>query len=288
MTRKIIHHLKTIVPLFAAGALLAGTARGSVIYLPNNSFEQPPVPPVNPFAQPDLDYWQKAPQPSWYNPANYNFTPWEYNMGAFYNVPFPGSYIDNCDGTQAAFMFALPDIALFQDYNTIYGTNTSPSHAFNAAFTVGKRYQLTVGLIGGSGGMQPDVAFQISLYYRDSFSNVVTVVAATITNTTANFPTNTHFVDFTAKLPGVQASDPWAGKNIGIRLLSLATTNNQGGYWDVDNVRLTETTENELASPVRSSGHFQFLVQSEPGLRFEVLASTNVALAVPSWTSLGT
>src|SRR5204863_9213428 len=138
MTQQNLTHLKKMSLLFATVALLAGTARGSVIYLPNNSFEQPPVPPVNPFAQPDLDYWQKAPQPSWYNPANYNFTPWEYNMGAFYNVPFPGSYIDNCDGAQAAYMFALPDIALFQDYNTIYGTHTTPSHAFNAKYNVGR------------------------------------------------------------------------------------------------------------------------------------------------------
>jgi hypothetical protein len=184
-------------------------------------------------------------------------------------------------------MFALPDVAIFQDYNTIYGTNTTPSHAFNAKYTVGKRYQLTVGMIGGGGGMEQGVAFQISLYYRDANSNMVTVAATTLTNTTANFPTNTHFVDFTVKVPGVQPTDPWSGKNIGIQLLSLATTNNQGGYWDVDNVRLIETVENELASPALSSGHFHMTVQSEPGLAFQILSSTNVAVPISNWTSLG-
>jgi len=136
--------------------------------------------------------------------------------------------------------------------------------------------------------MQPDAAFQISLYYRDALSNMVTVAATTVTNTAANFPTTTNFVDFSIRVPGVQPTDPWAGKNIGIRLLSLATTNNQGGYWDVDNVRLTETVENELADPAVSNGHFQLTLHSEPGLRFEVLASTNAALAVSNWSSLGT
>jgi hypothetical protein len=234
-----------------------------------------------------MDYWQKAPQPASYNPADYNFTPWEYQMGEFYNVPFPGSYIDNCDGVQAAFMFALPDVSIYQDYNTIFGTNTTPSHAFNAKYTVGKRYQLTVGLIGGSGGMELGVPFRISLYYRDAVSNMVTVAATIATNTTANFPTNTHFVDFTVKVPGVQPADPWAGKNIGIQLLSLATTNNRGGYWDVDNVRLVETVENNLASPALSGGHFRMTVQSEPGLKFQILASTNVTVPVSNWTSLG-
>ena len=32
------------------------------------------------------------------------------------------------DGRQAAFLFALPQVAIFQDYITIYGTNTTPSH----------------------------------------------------------------------------------------------------------------------------------------------------------------
>jgi hypothetical protein len=259
-----------------------------VIDVPNGSFESPVVPPVNPFAQPDMDSWQKSPQPGWYNPADYGFTPWEYRMGEFYNFPLsPSTYIDNCDGVQAAFIFAFQDVGIFQDYDTIYGTNTVPSHAFNAKYSVGKRYQLTVGLIGGGGGMDQGMPFQLSLYYRDANSNRVTVASTIVTNTTANFPTNTHFVDFTVKVPGVQPTDPWSGKNIGIQLLSLATTNNQGGYWDVDNVRLVETVENELTSPSVTGGHFRMTVQSEPGLAFQILSATNISVSVSNWTSLG-
>jgi hypothetical protein len=284
-----IQLLSTVATNIQGGYWDADNVRlAEVIDVPNGSFEQPVVPQVNPYAQPDMDYWEKSPQPSWYFPSNYNDTPWEYQMGEFYNVPFPSSFIDNCDGIQAAFMFALQDLAVFQDYETIFGTNTSPSHAFNAAFTVGKHYQLTVGLIGGGGGMRPGVTFQIGLYYRDASSNMVTVAATTVTNTTANFPTNTHLVDFQVNVPGVRSSDPWAGKNIGIALRSTATTNNAGGYWDVDNVRLIETVENQLVAPAMTNGHFQLTLQSEPGLVFEILASTNAGLAVSNWTSLGT
>jgi hypothetical protein len=119
-------------------------------------------------------------------------------------------------------------------------------------------------------------------------SNKVIVAATSITNTTANVPTNTHFVDFQVQVRGVQVGAPWAGKNIGIQLLSTAGFDNAGGYWDVDHVRLTEVVENQLASPARTPGQFQLTVQSEPGLRFDILTSTNVTLPASNWANLGT
>ena len=89
--------------------------------------------------------------------------------------------------------------------------------------------------------MTNGATFQISLYYRDLASNMVTVAATTITNTQTLFPTNTHFTDFQVRTPIVQASDAWAGKHIGIRLASTVGFDLQGGYWDLDNVRLTES-----------------------------------------------
>ena len=161
-------------------------------------------------------------------------------MGTFYNVPTPDKFIDNCDGIQAAFLFALPEAGIFQDYNSISGTNTTPSHAFNAKFNVGKSYNLTVGVLGGGGGMKPDATLQLSLYYLDANSNRVTVATTTVTNTSAAFPTNTHLVDYQVQVPGVKAGDPWAGKNIGIQMLSTTGFELAGGYWDLDHVRLFE------------------------------------------------
>ncbi|MCX6921594.1 MAG: hypothetical protein NT154_00005 [Verrucomicrobia bacterium] len=274
-------------------ALAAGTGalRASTLYLPNASFESPLVPPVSPYAFPDMDAWQKSAQPAWYEPTNNYNTPWAYLMGTFYNVPYPGSYIDNCDGSQASFLFALPDVALFQDYDSISGTNTTPSHAFNAKFNVNRAYSLTVGVIGGIDGSPPlyeGATLQLSLYYRDAASNMVIVAATTITNSTELFPTNTHFVDFAVEVPGVLPTDPWAGQNIGVQIASTVGFDKANGYWDVDNARLIETPLPALTSPVTTNGGFRLSLKSQPGRLFEMLASTNSSLPLSNWTSLGT
>ena len=285
MSRLFAAILVGMVVLWAAGP---ATLRAGTIYVPNGSFESPVVPPVSPYAGPDMDYWQKSPQPAWYDPSqNYN-TPWEDLMGAFYNVPFPSLFIDNCDGTQAAFLFALPDVALFQDYDSIYGTNTTPSHAFNAKFNIDRAYSLTVGVIGGGGGMINGATLKLSLYYRDASSNIVTVAATTITNTAQSFPTNTHFVDFSVCVPGVRATDPWAGQNLGVQIVSTVGFDLAGGYWDLDSARLTEIVLPALTNHRLTNNQCGFTLQSPPGLRFEILAATNLSLALSNWTSLGT
>ena len=60
----------------------------------------------------------------------------------------------------------------------------------------------------------------MSLYYRDSSSNMVTVAATNIVYDTSIFTSITNFVDFELDSPPVQASDPWAGQHIGIQFLS--------------------------------------------------------------------
>ena len=206
--------------------------------VPNYSFESP----VTDFAYPDMDSWQKAPQPFWYTDTNFL---WFQLMGQFLNTS-NGSpdHFDNVEGRQAAYLFALPDVAIYQDYNTVGGTNPQPARDFNAQFEPGKSYALTVGVAGGGGGMVEGVPFEISLYYRDAASNIVTVASTFVTNTDALFPAKTHFTDFQARVPQVKPTDAWAGKNIGIKLASALTLLDFGlfgGYWDIDNVRLTES-----------------------------------------------
>ncbi|MEO8428993.1 MAG: hypothetical protein ABI651_18005, partial [Verrucomicrobiota bacterium] len=250
--------------------------------VPNGSFEFPETD----FADPRMDGWQKAPEAVWYT-GGAQF-PWDQLMGQFLNTTNGSpNHIDNLDGKQAAFLTALPDVAIFQDYNSINGTNTAPGHDFNARFEAGKSYSLTVGVLGGGGGMSNGATFQISMYYRDAASNMVTVASTTITNTKNLFPTNTHFIDFNVQLPSVKASETWAGKNIGIQLASTVGFDLQGGYWDVDNVRLTVVGDPILTGSVINNSEFKFILQSAPG-RFDILASTNIALPSSNWTSLGT
>jgi hypothetical protein len=257
------------------------------IDVPNYSFESPTVPPVSPYAAPDIDYWEKSSQPAWYDPTQNDDTPWDDLMGEFYNVPFPGEFIDNCDGHQAAFMFALPGVGLFQDFNSFSGTN-APTHALSAAFTAGKAYSLTVGLIGGGGGMTNGATFQVGLYYRDASNNVVTVAAATVTNTPALFPNTTNLVDCQVQMPGVKITDAWAGRHIGIQLLSTVGFDLAGGYWDLDNVRLAETVAPALANAGVTNGQTSFTLLSEPGLAFEIETATDLAPGTNQWVSIGT
>ncbi len=266
--------------LLACG-VWAGTLRGGTIAIPNGSFELPMVT----FVDVLIDSWQKTPKPDGYDESS-GFL-WIDETGTFKNPPpTRPDHLDNCDGTQAIWMFAVPGAGLFQDYDSTDSTNTPPPHAFNARFEAGKSYVLTAAINGGGGGMSNGATMQISLYYRDLASNMVTVAATSITNTSALFSNHTHLIDFQAYVPTVKAGEAWAGRNIGVQLLSTVNSNLQGGYWDLDNIRLSELPA--LVDLTRSNDHWQFTLQSQPGLAFEILAATNVNLGLADWTSLGT
>ena len=250
----------------------AGTLRAGAILIPNGSFESPQTT----YATNRIDSWQQTPDPAFFA------------TGVFSNVP---PVIDNCDGNQAAFLFANPGVSLAQDYDSTDWSSPIPSHAFNATFNLGSAYSLTVGVIGGVYGSPPlfiGATLQLSLYYRDAASNIVTMAATTVTNSAQLFPTNTHFVDFSVQVPGVLPTDPWANQKIGVQIASTVGTNLAGGYWDIDNVRLTETVLPALSNPQVTNTQFSFTLHSEPGLRFEMLAHTNLSAPLSNWTSLGT
>ena len=263
--------LTTAVLTLAAGALEAGP-----VAIPNASFESP----TTLYAGPFVDSWQQAP------------SPYSQQTGVFLNLP-PGdpSHITNCDGAQAAFFFASQQVALFQDYDSTDYTNSTPTHAFDAAFEVGKSYTLTVGVIGGTNlaiPMQEGATLELSLYYRDNAGDKHTAAATTITNSGAAFGLPRQFVDYHVHLPTVQPGDAWAGRHIGVQFLSTVSPELEGGYWDLDNVRLFSAGAPALLDPVWTNGQFTFSLESDPGLRFEILATADLTLPLSNWTSLGT
>lgn len=279
-----------------AGWLIAlgwpGRLAAGPIFVPNASFESPLTSFVsgNISVSVNIDYWQKSPQPAWYTDGD-SF-PWADETGIFKNTPTNSpDHIDNINGTAAMWLFAVPTVGVFQDYNTTDANHSAPTHNFNATFDAGQSYQLAVGVIGGGGGMLPGETMDISLYYRDNSNNMVTVGDTTITNDPSTFLTTTHFVNFLLTVPTVKPSDAWAGKNIGIQLASTVSptvsTNDEGGYWDLDNVRLTSFVSPTIISPVWTNRQFQFTLQSDPGVGIEILATTNAMLALSNWTSLG-
>ena len=276
--------------MLAAVAACARIGIAAPLVVPNASFETP----TNSFVSVDIDSWQKTPKPDWYV-ENGGFL-WSQLVGGFRNTTATSpDHIDNCDGNQAIWLFAVPEVGLFQDYDSVDWNDTEPTHAFDARFNVGKGYRLAFGIfVGTSAGvpMQDGVTMEASLYYRDASSNRVIVAATTVTNTGAVTANQNHFLDFRVTAPPVQGGDAWAGQNIGIQLLSTVESNMQGGYWVVDHIRLTEFEPPALTSPARVNGQFQFQMKSEPGFAFEILAaedatfpaSTSASLAV--WTNV--
>ena len=251
--------------------------------IPNGSFEEV----ATDFADPRVDAWQKSPQPDWWDPSVVGS--WDQLSGVFANpAPESADHIVNCDGAQAAFLFALPQVALFQDYNSMDWASSSPTHEFNARFKPGQSYTLTVGVIGGGGGMNPGATLELSLYYRDAVGNIVIVAATTVTHTPAVFSNTTHLVDFQVSVPTVRASDPWANQNIGVLILSTVGIELPGGYWGLDNVRLAESRQPSLVAQAPLNGQMRFTLQSDPGAVCEVLAATHVTLPRSQWTLLET
>jgi hypothetical protein len=266
----------------AALAAYTGALRAGPINVPNASFESPAL---TIFVSVNFDSWQKAAQPASYDT---NDGPWVDKIGVFTNTsPASSDHIDNMDGNQAIWLFVVPQVALFQDYDSLAWNDTVPSHAFNATYDPGKSYHLTVGIIGTGGGMQQGATIELDLYYRDANSNMVMVATTPITNVSTVFSNNTHFVDCTVDTPTVKTTDPWAGQHVGIQMISTIVDTNQGGYWDLDNVRLSSILEPVLSNPVLTNGQFQFTLQSEPGLRVEIVSTANVTQPVSGWTSLG-
>lgn len=268
--------------LISAQSPLAGP-----ITVPNASFELP----VSFFATPNLESWQRTPEPSNWD-TNVS-GPWENLIGVFKNTPVGNfDHIDNCHSNQAMWLFANPDAGIFQDYDTVDWNDPAPTHAFDAIYEIGKSYQLTAGLLvggkGSGGGVTPGATVEFSLYYRDAASNRVTVAATIITNSVEVFTNSTHLLDFSVTTPVVRPTDAWAGKHIGISLISTpAPELNAEGYWDLDHVRLSSTLSPSLLDSTHTDNQFQFTVKSEPGMILEILATTDATLPAASWTSLG-
>ena len=273
------------VALFSLVLLAGGSginpAHAASLSVPNSSFESP----ATLYVDVNVGSWQKAPKPAWYAEAG-GFL-WTQLTGTFKNSA-PGSFdhIENCEGAQGLWLFAVPESGLFQDYESQDANSPAPTHEFNATFKVGRTYALTVGVIGGGGGMSNGAPIELSLYYRDAASNRVQIASTQVTHSPAVFPDRNHFVDFHVEVPTVKATDPWAGEHIGIGILSTVTTNLQGGYWDLDNVRLAESSAPVLAAAMLIDGTCRITLQSDPG-RFEILASTNLALPLAAWSSIG-
>ncbi|MFN0066228.1 MAG: hypothetical protein ACKVYV_01195 [Limisphaerales bacterium] len=262
--------------LLAAGISCCGWPGGlfaQPVPVPNGSFELP----ATQFVDTRMDAWQEAPKPPEFDEGG-GFL-WDQLTGVFRNTP-PGSpdHIDNCDGLQAAYFFAVPGVGFFQDYDSVDWNDPEPSRAFDARFEAGKSYTLTFGVVAGGGNMLEGVSFEAALYYRDgSGTNQAVVSATNVVFTRAAFPTRTTLTEVTLRTPFVRAGDPWAGRHIGIRFLSTVSDGMKGGYWDLDHLRLVAEGPGEITLRTGvMDGKLQVRWPSVAGYRYQLERSTGL------------
>jgi hypothetical protein len=147
------------------------------------------------------------------------------NTGVFANTePNSFDHIVNADGSQLAFLGSQTGNALQQDLDAVY--------------KAGCQYILTVGVSISSrfppSAIEPVDTLELVFYYRDD-KNIVDIAHQTVEAVGQSY---TQLEDFSLVLPAVQADDAWAGMNIGI---ALRAAGRPGGFWDLDNVRITES-----------------------------------------------
>ncbi len=221
------------------------------------------------YAIPDVAIWNTIP------PQGSN----EAAIGVFTNNPAfdAGAYITNCVGTQAAYMFSDPGLVLYQ--------------VLPATYTVGAGYQLITGLIGGPASAEYPVPadgaiMQMSLFYL-SGTNMVAIGYTNVVNTTNTFSNIIQFVDFELDIPSVQSTDAWAGKNIGVAFSTILPDGVQeGGTWEINDVQLFSTPC--FLNPAATNGQFTATFKSQPGLAFQILATSNLSLSESNWTAIAT
>lgn len=196
----------------------------ALLDVPNNSFELPPVDPNVAPAYPFIVSWTDFPKPDYWDEGA--FGSWDNLTGVFPNPASgqPGR-IGNMDQNQAAYLFATPGAGFYQN--------------LTAQYEAGTTYKLTIGFVG-SASIPPanNTTISMALFYMNG-AQMVPVASQTVTYNTQNFPDFANFVDFSATTPTTTPTSPWAGKNIGIYVVSTAGQDNSGGVWDVDHVRLT-------------------------------------------------
>jgi len=254
--------------LVALGWGLAAQAEN--IAVPNASFELP----ATGFVTIAISSWGKTPQPAWYDPSG-GFD-WVQLAGTFLNtVPSSPDHIDNIDGNQAIWLFAVPEIGVFMDATTSGGV-------FDRTYEVGKAYKLTVGIIGSGGGMLEGASLEVALYYRNQAGAKVMIATTPVVYNVAQFPNNTHLVDCSVEIPTVRPGDAWAGRPMGLQLLSTVTPELEGGYWDLDNVRLTAVAGPEVQVS-RVEGNLRVAWPSLAGCQYQLKVSNTLG----GWTNYG-
>ncbi len=207
--------------LFLSLMLGVSSAFATAINVPNYSFEGPGVGAGG--ASIAIDSWNQ-------NGA-------DNNQGVAGNGWGGGQInLPNSDGDQVGWMNTQPD------YNNDLAS-VGLWQLLPETYTVGKAYELTVAMARGTWNAPDDGdQMQIRLWY-DGVNGATAIASTTVTAGDLNWSNGGALIDYTAVLPTISATDDWAGKNIGIWLVSTYEELDGEGDWVMDNVRLNEVPE---------------------------------------------
>jgi len=202
------------LPVVVMIVLLAAPVQAGSIPVANHSFE---IPEFNVAENP---YGAMSLMPQW-TEDDIDPEGLSRNTGIFLNTPADSNdHITNPDGSQLAF---------FGNYQ-----GNSISQFMASKYQVGRSYKLTVGIcVSHTAPPAGNNPLTLAFTYWGGFMPVdIATVQVPPTGLTSTF-----LDDFTLSLPTIQAGDAWAGRNIGI---AIRASGAEGGFWDLDNVRLTE------------------------------------------------
>ncbi len=202
--------------VFAAGAMAASPA--SAVTILNHSFENPVVPSGGLPAIPLITDWERA-GVEVINPAVPGVPLIE--VGVFLNQPVGQlGHLSGIDGNQAAFLAST--------------TTHSATQWLSETFDAGAKYEMkALFAVSFFSPSSTDRLF-MELLARDG-SNTVSTVGALEVDVAGKGLNAASFVELGFE---TTAGAGVAGQTVGVRFRAVGA---QGGYWDVDNVRLTET-----------------------------------------------
>jgi hypothetical protein len=258
--------------LAGLSACVTGWAADELLVVPNGSFESP----ATPFVSLLIQSWQRTPKPDWY--VEEGGFQWNQLAGIFLNTaPSAADHIEALDGEQAAWLFAVPEAGLFGGVQNSAGTAA-------AVFEAGRAYRVSIDVLGAGGNMLDGVELELSLFRWVDGTNRVVVGGLTITNSAGAFPSRNRLTTYERTLPAVKAGDPWVGESIGVQVVSRATQANQGGYWDIDRIRVEALAPHVPELGVeRVDGEIRLKWASVSGWRYQVREAQELG----TWSALG-
>ena len=165
----------------------------------------------------------------------------------------------NIEGNQAAFLFAVPSNGMSQETSAIYEP--------------GITYVVSAGLVGSSSFAPPEgTTLSLSLYYRESETNLVTIASRDVIYNATNFPSLSNLVYFAVASQPLTNNHPALGKNVGVAITSTVAP--AGGIWDIDNVTLA--AEQLSLTVARVENNLRITWNSRDGATYQLQTSSDL------------